>query len=101
MKFLKALFGLVALIKADTSMSAHAADYEADYLTSETKNFTVTPTSGTTKHKDETVMISYYVKKLTEKITGKSIYQLHGNCYINNMDLTGYANGADKRTNTC
>ena len=47
MKFLTALFGLVALIKADTSMSAHTAAYEDNYLTSETKNFTVTPSSGT------------------------------------------------------
>ena len=36
-------------------------------------------------------MVSYYVKKLTEKTTGKSVYQLHGNCYVNDMNVAGFS----------
>jgi hypothetical protein len=64
--------------------------YEADPLVSETKNFTVTPPAGKQVAK-ETVMVSYYVKKLTEKTTGKSVYQLHGNCYVNDMNVAGFS----------
>merc|ERR1712166_218179 len=91
MKFLKVLFGLVALVTADAAMDM-ASPYEAEFLTSEKKNFTVTaaPGASATKKGTGTVTVGYYVKKLTEKATGKSVYQLHGNCWVTGMDTTGF-----------
>lgn len=44
MKFLIALIGLIALIKADAMVHGSTDDYELDYLTSPTVNFTVPAT---------------------------------------------------------
>ena len=92
MKFLITLLTLVCIVSADTT-----SKYENATLTSDVKNFTVTSTVAG-KQGTETMKVGYYVKKLTEKSSGKSVYQLHGNCYLNNLDVTGYTTSKQRVT---
>ena len=70
-----------------------------DKDTFETKISTTT-TVDITKSKEGQVKLNYYTKKLTDKKTKKVIYELHGNCYIYNLDVTGY-DDATERTVGC
>lgn len=78
MRFISAIMGLAAIAKAMSDGDTHSIDttspYEKDYLTSAKTNFTVTATKAADKSGTETVTVGYYVKKLTEKATGKSVY---------------------------
>lgn len=100
MRFLKAIVGLLALVSCDADMNSSSVKYEDNALTSDKVNITITATPSSASQKKENVIVQYYTKKLTVKDTGKSVYQLHGDCFINGVSIKGYT-ATTARSTTC
>ena len=87
MKLLSTILALLSLANCDTTPD------KVDSKISETTTFEVT---SSTKGK-ESVKVNYYTKQLTDKKTKKTQYESHGNCYVNDLDITGYDHTIERK----
>ena len=91
MKYFLALLGLISLANCDATHDS------SDKMESQVSK-TVTMPVNVVNEGD--VRINYYTKKLTDPTTKKVSYELHGNCYLLNLDVAKY-NMTAERTVSC
>jgi hypothetical protein len=60
-----------------------------EIIESTSEVFSFVPTKGF-HQKKEKVKVEYYVKKFTSTLSDESNYELHGNCYIQDISIKDY-----------
>jgi hypothetical protein len=92
MKYFLALLGLISLANCDATH-----DSSKDKMETQVSKTVTLPVNVVNEGE---VKINYYTKKLTDSKTKKVSYELHGNCYLFNLEVAKY-NMTVERTVSC